>query len=43
MLFAAVPPLYRLPSSAPLTAATMAPVIIWLLLAGIAAAVLLFA
>lgn len=43
MLFAAVPPLYRLPSSLPLTAATMAPVITWLLLAGIAAAVLLFA
>jgi hypothetical protein len=43
MLFAAVPPLYRFASSAPMTAATMAPAIIWLLLVGIAAAVLLFA
>jgi hypothetical protein len=41
-VFAAVPPLYRIASSVTLTMAGMAPVITWLLLEGIAAAVLLF-
>jgi hypothetical protein len=43
IVFAAVPPLYRLASSVTLTTACMTPVITWLLLEGIAAAVLLFA
>jgi hypothetical protein len=43
MIFSVVPPLYRLDPSVPLDAAGMAPVLTWLLLEGIAAAVLLFA